>query len=127
MSFAGYFAGNVIALGNLTVIGTKSAAVPFPDGTRRALYCMQSPELWFEDFGEAKLKRGRAVVKLDADFGRVIKPGDYRVFVMPTGDCRGLYVRRKTAGSFEVRGHASGGSSVTFSWASRSKESNRCG
>ena len=58
------------------MIGTKSAAVPFPDGTQRALYCMESPELWFEDFGTAKLKAGRTVIKLDADFAKVIKRGD---------------------------------------------------
>jgi len=29
---------------------------------------MESPDLWFEDFGSAKLARGRAVVKLDANF-----------------------------------------------------------
>jgi hypothetical protein len=84
--------------GNLTVIGTKSAAVAFPDGTNRALYCMESPELWFEDFGT------------------VIKRGDYRVFVTPEGDCRGLYVRRKGGASFEVRELAGGKSSVAFSY-----------
>jgi hypothetical protein len=33
----------------------------------------------------------------------VIKRGDYRVFVTPEGDCRGLYVRRKAAAAFELR------------------------
>jgi len=56
-----------------------------------------------EDFGTAKLKRGRAVVKIDADFAKVIKRGDYRVFVTPEGECRGLYVRRKRAASFDTR------------------------
>jgi hypothetical protein len=108
-SFAGFFTGNVM------ITGTKSAAVPFPDGTRRALYCMESPELWFEDFGTARLKGGRTIVKLDADFAKVIKRGDYRVFVTPEGDCRGLYVRRK-ANSFEVRELMGGKSSITFSY-----------
>jgi len=89
--------------------------VPFPDGTHRVLYCMESPEVWFEDFGAAKLKRGRAVVKLDADFAKVIKRGDYRVFLTPEGDCRGLYVRRKIA-SFEVRELIGGKSSIAFSY-----------
>jgi len=31
--------------------GPKSAAVPHPDGTLRRLYCVESPESWFEDFG----------------------------------------------------------------------------
>src|SRR5262249_7730126 len=109
-SFAGFF------LGNLGVTGTKAAVVPFPDGTHRALYCMESPELWFEDFGRAKLRRGRAMVKLDADFAKVIKPGDYRVFLTPEGDCRGLHVRRKSAASFEVRESQGGKSSIACSY-----------
>jgi hypothetical protein len=107
--FAGFF------LGNLAVTGTKAAVVPFPDGTQRALYCMESPELWFEDFGAAKLKDGRAVVKLDADFAKVIKRGDYKVFLAPEGDCRGLYVRRRGT-SFEVRELMGGKSSIAFSY-----------
>jgi hypothetical protein len=74
---------------------------------------MESPEHWFEDFGSAKLARGRAVVKLDADFAKVIKRGDYRVFVTPEGDCRGLYVRCRT-NDFEVRELAGGKSSIAF-------------
>ena len=89
--------------------------MPFPDGSQRVLHCMESPEHWFEDFGTAKLKRGRTVVKLDADFAKVIKRGDYRVFLTPEGDCRGLYVRRKSA-SFEVREFGDGKSDVAFSY-----------
>jgi hypothetical protein len=109
-SYAGFF------LGDLGVTGTKAAVVPFPDGTHRALYCMESPELWFEDFGTAKLKRGRAVVKLDANFAKVIKTGSYHVFVTPEGDCGGVYVHRKNAGSFEVRELGGGKASIAFSY-----------
>jgi hypothetical protein len=77
---------------------------------------MASPEHWFEDFGSAKLARGRAVVKLDANFAKVIKRGDYRVFVTPEGDCQGLYVRRKSGNSFEVRELTGGKSSIAFSY-----------
>jgi hypothetical protein len=94
----------------------KAAVVPFPDGSKRVLYCMKSPDHWFEDFGTAKLKRGRATVKLDADVAKVIKRGDYRVFVTPEGDCRGLSVRRKRAASFEVRELMGGRSSIAFSY-----------
>ena len=113
-SFGGFFAGNVMVTGNLTVVGTNSAAVPFPDGTQRVLYCMESPEHWFEDFGAAKLKGGRAVLRLDADFVKVVKVADYHVFATPEGDCRGLYVRRKSAKGFEVRELAGGKSNVAF-------------
>src|SRR5262249_2443450 len=109
-SFAGYFAGNLV------VTGTKSAAVPFPDGTQRALYCMESPELWFEDFGTAKLKRGRAAIKLDADFAKVIKRGDYRVFTPPEGAWGGFYGRRSTAAGLEVPESQGGKPSIAFSY-----------
>jgi hypothetical protein len=118
-SFAGYFAGNVVVTGDLFVAGAfnkKGCAVPFPDGTHRALYCMESPDLWFEDFGAAELRRGRVTVKLDADFAKVIKRGDYHVFLTPRGDCRGLYVRRQSGASFEVRELAGGTSGVAFSY-----------
>jgi hypothetical protein len=117
-ALAGQFIGDVEIDGNLTVTGSvpKSCAVPFPDGTHRTLYCMESPEVWFEDFGAAKLKRGRVIVKLDADFAKVIKRGDYTVFLTPEGDCRGLYMRRKSAASFEVRELMGGKSAIAFSY-----------
>src|SRR5262249_26743488 len=120
-SFAGYFAGKVQVTGDLHVAGqifagVKDAIVPFPDGSKRVLHCMESPEHWFEDFGTARLKRGRALVKLDADFAKVIKRGDYHVFLTSRGDCRGLYVRRQGGLSFEVRELAGGKSSVAFSY-----------
>src|SRR5262249_37839273 len=79
---AGFFRGNLLVSGRIDA-GVKDAIVPFPDGSQRVLHCMESPEHWFEDFGTAKLKRGRTVVKLDADFAKVIKRGDYRVFLTP--------------------------------------------
>jgi hypothetical protein len=114
-SYAGYFVGKVTVAGALAAT-VKNAVVPFPDGTHRLLHCMESPEHWFEDFGAAALRRGRAVVKLDANFAKVIKRGDYRVFLTPEGDCRGLYVRRKSAVSFEVRELMGGKSAIAFSY-----------
>lgn len=73
-SYAGYFTGNVTVPGTLTA-AVKNAMVPFPDGTQRLLHCLESPEHWFEDFGAAKLKRGRGLVKLDADFAKVSSAG----------------------------------------------------
>jgi hypothetical protein len=113
---AGVFYGDVRISGNIYAANLKSAVVPFPDGSHRALYCMESPDVWFEDFGAARLKRGQTVVRLDADFAKVIKRGDYRVFVTPEGNCHGLYVHRKSANSFEVRELMGGKSSIAFSY-----------
>ena len=114
-NFAGVFRGNVLVTGTFSA-AVKNAVVPFPDGTQRVLHCMESPDHWFEDFGTAKLKGGRTIVKLDADFAKVIKRGHYRAFLTPEGDCRGLYVRGKSAASFEVREVMGGKSSIAFSY-----------
>src|SRR5207247_9139345 len=47
--FAGLFQGNVRINGNLEIYGLKAAVVPHPDGSMRRLYCVESPESWFED------------------------------------------------------------------------------
>jgi len=114
-SLAGGFIGTVTVNGTFNAV-VKNGVVPFPDGSQRVLHCMESPEHWFEDFGSAKLARGSAVVKLDANFAKVIKRGDYRVFITPEGNCHGLYVRRKSANSFEVHELTGGKSSVAFSY-----------
>jgi hypothetical protein len=54
------------------------------------------------------------VLRLDADFVKVVKVADYHVFATPEGDCRGLYVRRKSAKGFEVRELGGGKSNVAF-------------
>jgi hypothetical protein len=41
---------------------------------------------------------------------------DYKVFPVPNGDCKGLYITNKTAASFEVRELGGGTSSVRFDY-----------
>jgi hypothetical protein len=120
-NWAGVFNGKVQVTDDLVVPATvtakfKNAIVPFPDGTQRVLHCMESPEHWFEDFGAAKLKGGRAVVRLDRDFAKVIRTPRYHVFLTPRGECRGLSVRRQSAKSFEVRELGGGRSNVALSY-----------
>lgn len=113
---AGLFLGDVRVSGNLDVWGgTKSAVVELPDGTMRRLYCVESPESWFEDFGEARLVRGRATVRLDAQFASLVR-GPYHVFLTSYGESSGLFVSRRTAKSFDVREQSQGRSSLTFSY-----------
>lgn len=58
--FAGLFRGTVRVQGSVVVTGAKSAAVPHPDGSHRALYALESPDSWFEDFGRAEFSNGHA-------------------------------------------------------------------
>jgi hypothetical protein len=103
-NYAGAFWGNVWVTGSLIVGGfPKFAAVPFPDGSHRGVYSMESPECWFEDFGSARLVRGRASVRLNRDFAVLVETARYHVFLTPEGDSNGLYVSRKGRRGFEVR------------------------
>jgi hypothetical protein len=113
--YAGIFQDNVFVEGTLTAF-VKNGVVAFPDGSKRLLHCMESPEHWFEDFGTGKLKGGRAMVRLDTDFAKVVKLDDYHVLATPEGDCNGLYVRRKSAKGFEVRELGAGKSNVAFAY-----------
>jgi hypothetical protein len=102
---AAIFSGNVVVQGSLTVTGSapKSAAVPHPDGSQRRMYCMESPESWFEDFGQGTLVAGRALVTLDPDFDAVVKGDNYHVFLTEYADLGGLYVANRAPHQFEVR------------------------
>ncbi len=104
--------------GNLSCTGSKSAVVPVDGGSRKvALYAVEAPENWFEDFGSGQLSAGAAVISLEPVFAQTINSGvEYHVFLTPTGDCKGLYVANKTATSFEVRELAGGRSSTGFEY-----------
>jgi hypothetical protein len=115
--FAGLFNGPVHVNGEFTIAGAnKSVVVPFPDGSHRRLYCMESPECWFEDFGEAKLRKGKVQIKLPRDFAAVIKTNSYHVFLSPYGRSNGLYVSKRTRQGFVVEEQSNGKSSVGFSY-----------
>jgi hypothetical protein len=121
-----FFAGNlangtfchVDPSGSLGCTGTKSAVVPIDGGKRKvALSAIESPENWFEDFGSAQLISGVAVIRLDPDFIQTVNTEkEYRVFPVPNGDCRGLYVTNKAANSFEVRELGGGTSNIRFDY-----------
>ena len=114
--YAGVFQGQVEVYGDLLVTGAKSAVVPFPGGSHRRLYCVESPESWFEDFGCGQLVDGQARIRLDPDFVSVIDPDAYHVFVTEYDDNNALYVTERSATGFVVRAKASDTASGTFSY-----------
>jgi hypothetical protein len=114
-AYAAAFYGPVAVSGNLTVFGAKSAAVPHPDGSHRRLYCVESPESWFEDFGRATLVCGEALITIDRDFAAVVDPADYHVFLTGYDGAADLSVYDRTPQGFRVRAKSGNGES-TFSW-----------
>jgi hypothetical protein len=102
--------------GNLNCTGTKSAVVSIQN-EQRLMYAIESPEVWFEDFGTDTLKDGLVVVDIDPLFAATINLDDYHVFLTPLGNCQGLYVTNKTPTGFEVRELGSGNaSSISFDY-----------
>lgn len=82
--------------------GTKSAVVATTRGAR-TLYCEESAEVWFSDYGTAKAVGGTAVVYLDPVFREAANfDGQYHVFVEECGDAD-TYVSKRTPEYFEVR------------------------
>jgi hypothetical protein len=115
-STAGGFA--VYSSGDFAASGSKSCVVRTSQGPT-LLYCQESPECWFEDFGEGQLADGKAHVVLDPLFLETVRIDDanpVKVFVQPDDpDCKGIAVVRGTAG-FDVIELSGGTSSGTFAY-----------
>jgi hypothetical protein len=76
---------------------------------------MESPESWFEDFGEATLECGEATITLDPDFVAVTETAKYHVFLTGYDDQFDLCAADRTPSGFRVRAR-SGDGNGTFSW-----------
>jgi hypothetical protein len=119
LSVSGNFgACNFDTTGSYFCNGTKSAVVPVDNGQRNvALYTVEAPENWFEDFGSGQLSGGAAVIGLESTFAQTVNTSvDYHVFLTPNGECEGLYVTNKSALGFEVRELRGGRSNVAFDY-----------
>jgi hypothetical protein len=102
-AYAAAFYGPVAVAGDFTVVGgAKSAAVRHPDGTHRRLYCLESPESWFEDFGTGRLECGRSEVTIDPDFAAMVDLTDYHVFLTGYDMSAPLFVHNRTTAGFAV-------------------------
>ena len=104
--------------GNLACTGTKSAVVPVENGQRQvALYAVEAPQNWFEDFGSGQLTRGATTVTVDTAYAQTVDmDSDYHVFLTPEGNCQGLYISHQTAAGFEVHELNGGQSNVAFAY-----------
>jgi hypothetical protein len=105
-----------VFVGDLRGFGAKSAAVPHPDGSHRLLYCMESPESWFEDFGEVQMVGGIAEVHFDPDFAALVDVDGYHVFITAYGESKGLFVAKRYATGFLVCEQHEGTSNVSLAY-----------
>jgi len=110
--YAGFFNGGVhvtdwlSVAGDFTAYGTKSAVVDTKSYGKRTLYAIESPGVWFEDFGSAQLVDGQAVVAIEPIFAQTVNLTEtYHVFVTPVcQEAIVLFVTDKSAADFTVQG-----------------------
>ncbi len=103
----------------ITGPGTVATIVRDTNNQLVNLYCPESPEVLFQDFGQGQLVNGRAQIILDPNFSKNITVNEQhplRVIIQLEGDCQGVYVANKTATGFEVVELQGGTSNVNFTW-----------
>jgi hypothetical protein len=93
---------------------------------------VESPEAWFEDFGEATVTGGTATVKIDPNFSALVDSASMHVFITEQGGHSGLHTTKKDADGFTVqadaalavaKGQAASQVNSTFSWRVVAKRS----
>ncbi len=97
--------------------GLSEGTVPTRDFGTRALYTMQSPEVWYEDFGSTQLKDGRVHVELDPVFLQTVTvdaENPMKVYVTQTSGNPVLVVVEKGLSGFDIIGPA--GSDAGFDY-----------
>jgi hypothetical protein len=94
--------------GGLAGTGAKSCVVRTSRGPT-LLYCQESPECWFEDFGEGQLIGGRARIELDPLFLETVtidEDNPMKVFVeLDDKNCNGVAISRGATGFDVVERH----------------------
>ncbi len=86
----------------LSVSGGSKSAVVETDSGKRQLYCEESSEVWFTDYGFGQLVEGTATVPIDPVFAQTVNLDEpYHVFIQVYGDAE-IYVAERTASTFEV-------------------------
>ncbi len=103
--------------GDFTVVGAKNAVIKDANGSKVTMYCEESTELWFTEYGISQLVNGTTTVNIPADFLHAVNTTvPYMVFVQAEGDSKGLFIETKTTNSFTVKESQQGNSNIAFSY-----------
>jgi hypothetical protein len=93
------------------------ASIHSVEDRKLTTFGVQSAENWIEDAGGGQLSSGQAHVTLDPAFAGTVNTGvEYRVFLTPKGDCKGLFVANETASGFDVRELGGGTAGIAFDY-----------
>ena len=99
--------------------GSVSTIVAGMNGEKVTLHAPETPEIYFQDYGEGKLVSGKAHIDIDPMFTKNVmidQKHPLRVFIQPEGECNGVYVTNKTVAGFDVVELQGGQSNISFQW-----------
>jgi hypothetical protein len=99
--------------------GSVSTIVKDTHGAQVTLHCPETPEIYFQDFGEGQLINGKAHINIDPTFSKNITVNNQhplRAFIQLNGDCKGVYTTNETQTGFDVVELQGGQSNVKFHW-----------
>lgn len=103
------------------ILGAGSVSTTVNDtlGNRVVLHAPETPEIYFEDYGEGQLVKGSVHITLDPTIAKNViinEKHPLRVFIQLKGDCKGTYVTNQSATGFDVVELSGGTSDAPFSW-----------
>ncbi len=101
--------------------GAVSTIVKNTKGDNVVLHAPETPEVYFEDYGEGQLVNGIAHITLDSTFAQTVTINDkhpLRVFIQleENENCKGVITKNKTATGFDVVELNGGTSNTPFEW-----------
>ncbi|MBI5220197.1 MAG: hypothetical protein HY958_14815 [Bacteroidia bacterium] len=101
--------------------GTVATCIPDLNGNPVTLHAIETPEFYFQDYGQGKLVNGKAHIDIDPILAKNIIVNEkhpLRVFIQleDNENCKGVIVKNKTVNSFEVVELNGGVSNTPFQW-----------
>ncbi len=112
--------GNLTVSGNFTAGGTKATLVEDKEGNMRSMFCNESPEVLFQDYGTSSLVNGKVHIDLDPIYASNVTINEkhpLRVIITMNDECpNNVYVTNRTATGFDVveMNHGTSGASFTY-------------
>ena len=109
--------GNIVALGNLSVSGSKNCVQETENFGKRLINAYETCDYYFGDIGESQTINGEMIIWIDDIFKEIISTEvDYQVFITKYG--RGdIWVEERTQDYFVVKSE----NDINFGWEIKGK------
>lgn len=109
--------GNIVALGNLTVSGSKNCVQETENFGKRLINAYETCDYYFGDIGESQTINGEMIIWIDDIFKEIISTEtDYQVFITKYGS-GDIWVEERTKDYFVVKSQ----NDINFGWEIKGK------